>query len=63
MQISDAHIFKLYFVKFVLENHISFKKRCKDCVRTTRKRGMKLKKINEEVGFQTRGGKKKESET
>ena len=24
---------------------------------------MKLKKINEEVGFQTRGGKKKESET
>ena len=56
MQISDLHRLKLYFFKFALQNQLSFKKRGNECVRTIRRRGMKLKK---EIVFQTRRGKKK----
>jgi len=43
MQISDLHRLKLYFFKFALQNQLSFKKRGNVCVRTIRRRGMKLK--------------------
>ena len=62
MQISDLHRLKLYFFKFSLQNQLSFKKRGKDCVRTIRRRGMKLKRLNEEIGFQTRRRKRDISE-
>ena len=53
MQISDAHIFKLYFVKFVLENQISFKKKMQRLCEDNKEERDETKKLDEEIVFQT----------